>query len=253
MKTRWDPASQKYGIIVYKYETDHKTKEYHKADEAWNKENEGVQWNKRTPRPDYHSFDVVREHKINGDTVESFVRHYPSNEERDKWSYRHLNDQEVADAVLTPTNCEFGVRDAQSAAFKRLGYHGPIGGGEARALRNLFTEMGRSELVRHGYFRVTKKIMRPPSKYQIRRAQWNNGPMPPSREVDAEILQHCYVFKSPVPEVPFSKFIKLARMYRGDKGGLRTAVKAVLANPEAHKEVETLDCIDLLGKMVGMD
>ena len=76
--------------------------------------------------------------------------------------------------------------------------------------------------------------------------------MPASTRVNAEVMQYCYVFRSPLATVPFQKFIKLARMYRGDKGGLRAAVKGVLANPDAHTEVETIDAIEMLSNMAGL-
>ena len=54
-----------------------------------------------------------------------------------------------------------------------------------------------------------------------------------------------------MPTVPFEKFLKLARFYRDNKTGLRQAVKAVLDNPDAHNELETIDAIDALSTLTG--
>lgn len=239
-----------YESTVYKYETRHDQKAYEKASQDWRDNGRIGNY------PGYETYnEVYCLDGVSGDTAVTCHPHdYPS--EKDLTAglgARRLSAQEVADAPMTRLNSAFSAREIQSKVFRELGYNGPVGGGEARALKNLFTEMGQSDLVRHGFFRVKKTVKRAPSSYQVRRAQWSNQPAPGPREVSVEVLQECYVFKSPIPSVPFDKFVKLARMYKSDKGGLRKAVQAVLANPEAHKEVETLDCIDLLGKMVGMD
>lgn len=258
MVTKWN--GKKYENTLFKYEHKHDGKQYDADVVAWRAKRDtalgrGGPSSIRVDHPHHGDYQYVVEYDIVGDYVTEVLDSYPyeSNPLMDKWKPKRLTDTQVADARITRKNSTFSARELQARAFKKAGYHGPVGGGEARALRNLFTEMGRPELVRHGFFRTTKKVKRPPSRYQMRQAQWNNQPIPQAREVNAEVMQECYVFKSPIPEVAFDKFVKLARMYKSDKGGLRKAVVAVLKNPEAHKEVETIDCIDLLGKMVGMD
>lgn len=242
MRIQWS-GHGKWKVTVYKYERVHDTKGYNKACN-----NRGL----HAPYPDYQAFYHVYNMGFAQDYTTTLTDTYDPTKQF-VLPVAPMTDRELCDAPLTLANCEIGVRDEQAAAFKRLGYHGPIGGGEARGLKNTFTELGMTDLVRRGFFRCHKTVTRPPTRYQIRSARWNGGTVPGPRQVNAEIMQYCYVFKSPLPNVPFEKFIKLARMYRGDKGGLRAAVKGVLANPEAHAEVETIDAIDMLSKMAGMN
>jgi hypothetical protein len=54
--------------------------------------------------------------------------------------------------------------------------------------------------------------------------------------------------------IHFSKFLKLARLYKNDSTSLRNAVKSLLANPEtAHREIEALDTLEILADMVGIE
>lgn len=258
MRILYDNARGQYKSILYKYEHLNDAAAYHNALEAWRESGNAGQPRNHAIYPSYEQFKVPYLMDIVGDQVVTFHKNWPGRDEEKKeifktYHAKRMTLQQVADAELTPTNCDFAFREIQSDAFKELGYHGPVGGGEARALRNLFTELGRTDLVRRGYLRVEKTVTRPPTKYQVRSAQWRNLPPPTPREVKAELMQYCYVFKSPLVAVTFDDFIKLARMYKSDKGGLRRAVQAVLANPEASNEVDTINAIDLLGKMVGMD
>ncbi len=255
MHIAYRPHKSAYEATLHKYEHRTDQEAYDKAAEAWRLDRNAPGSDRSVPFPDRDSFNYVMEYNITGDNLTFFSQDYPTPEKTIPSAYkgRRLNDEELCAASLTPDNHDKGCRYVQAAAFKRLGYHGPIGGGEARGLRNLFTEMGEANLVRRGYIMVNKSILRPPTQYAVRQARWQNVSVPPNRRVKVDMLQYCYVFKSPIPSVPFEKFVKLARMYKSDKGGLRRAVVAVLANPEAHKEVETIDALDILSKMVGMD
>jgi len=169
-----------------------------------------------------------------------------------------LSPAQVRDAFMTKGNASVSARRAQALELHAAGYVGPVKPGEARALKNVFNDLGMPDLVRRGWYGQTKTIRtRTTSRYMmrawLRRNPANTPQNIPVREYKANVLQYCYVFRSPLPEVPFTKFLKLARMYRGDKGGLRAAVKAVLANPDAHKEIETVDAIDVLAGLTGMD
>lgn len=253
MHIRYNSGKNAYETTVYKYETRTDDAAYEKATKECQADRRAGQTRIQYPNRDHYAY--VQEMNLAGDSVTFFTPQYPHYTKIPSayQTGRRLNTQEIVNINLTKDNCEYACRGIQAHAFKEAGYHGPIGGGEARGLRNLFNETGQTDLVRRGYFEVHKTVTRPPTKYQIRRAQWNNQPAPPKRQVKVDMLQYCYVFKSPIPSVPFEKFVKLARMYKSDKGGLRKAVTAVMANPEAHNEVETIDAIDMLSKMVGMD
>lgn len=157
------------------------------------------------------------------------------------------------DLNLTVENAVIEVRRVQAQEFKRVGFQGPVGPGEARALKGVFTELGMADLVRRGFFYVARNVKRAPQKWLVRNAVRQGLPAPTGTRVNAEVLTYCYVFKSPLETVPFIKFLKLARYYRDDKNGLRDAVKAVLANPDAHKEVETIDTLDILATLTGVN
>ncbi len=158
-----------------------------------------------------------------------------------------LDEEQIRDTTFTVKNSSPQVRNEQASILAALGYDGPIGGGEARALKNLFNEIGMGDLVKRGWFNVTRTVNRQPTPRQIRRAQWYGGQTPVAQPIDVTRLQYCYLFKSPMADVPFEKFVKLARMYKGEDGRLKTAVQALLANPEAAKEIETLDALEILG------
>jgi len=162
-----------------------------------------------------------------------------------------LSEEQILDTTFNVKNSSPQVRWEQAAVFEAKGYHGPIGGGEARALKNLFVSINMEHLVKRGWFAVKTTIMRQPTPRQIRRAQWYGNSPPVASPYNVTKLQNCYVFKSPMPDVPFEKFVKLARMYKGEDGKLKTAVQALLANPEAAKEIETLDALEILGGMEG--
>lgn len=163
-----------------------------------------------------------------------------------------LDSKQILDANMTVKNASSASRKEQAFELEEAGYHGPIGGGEARALRNLFAELGMPDLVKRGWVKRNVQVTLPPTKYQIRRAAWANNPIPPGRLVWNTRLQNCYLFKSPLENVPFEKWIKLARLYKDGKA-LRDAVVALMGNPEAHKEIETLDALEILGGMKGME
>ncbi len=156
-------------------------------------------------------------------------------------------------ADLTVANSDPQSRVEQAAEFKAAGYGGPVGGGEARALKNLFTELGQPELIKRGWAQVDAYAMRKPSRWAMRQAKWSNQQPPAPKKVATVRLQHCFLFKSPIDGVPFTQFIKLARMYKDDSGKLKVAVKALLANPEAHKEIESLNALEILGGLAGME
>lgn len=159
----------------------------------------------------------------------------------------------TVDLNLTAKNAVIEVRRMQAQQFKAAGFEGPVGPGEARALKGVFTELGMADLVRRGFYFVTRNVKRAPLRWLVRNAARQGLPAPTGTRVNTEILTYCYVFKSPLATVPFGKFIKLSRYYRDDKSGLRDAVKAVLANPDAHKEVETIDTLDILATLTGVN
>lgn len=167
--------------------------------------------------------------------------------------FKCLTPDELLNAEMTNKNASIKSRQEQSRELTHRGYHGPVGGGEARVLKSLFTELGMPDLVKRGWFEHEVTVKRQPSRWQVRYANMNNLSLPTPTEVQAARIQLCYVFKSPMEDVHFSKFIRLCRMYRGDKVKLRGAVKAVLDNPEAHKEIETLDTLEILAGMPGME
>lgn len=161
---------------------------------------------------------------------------------------------ELIEADLTNKNSTPTVRHEQAAELKEAGYGGPLGSGEARALKGLFTELGKPDLIKHGWAVVESEFWVKPTARALRRHQLYGGtqPAPQPYKRMGQKLQNCYVFKSPLEGVHFSKFIRLARMYRDDSKKLRTAVEALLANPDAAKEIEALDAMELLAGMQGM-
>lgn len=167
-----------------------------------------------------------------------------------EFEYETLDESALIAADMTIANSSSHARQEQAAVLQAVGFGGPIGGGESRALKNLFTELGKPELVKHGWVCVPVVLMAPPTRYQqglARRA----GVTAPNRRVNTYQLKKCYLFKSPLDGVPFDKFVRLARLYKDDSGKLRKAVETLLANPEAHKEIEALDTIDLLANLGG--
>lgn len=164
-----------------------------------------------------------------------------------------LTDDELANAEMTDKNADLPSRKEQARELTHRGYHGPVGHGEAKVLKSLFTELGMPDLVKRGWFLRDKEVTRKPTPRQIRRAAMWGNTLPTAVKVVVPHLQYCYVFKSPMEGVHFSKFIRLCRMYQGDKVMLRGAVKAVLENPEAHKEIETLDTLEILAGLPGME
>ena len=163
-----------------------------------------------------------------------------------------ISSEELLNAELTVANSDTISRHEQAVELAHAGYGGPLGSGEARGLKNLFAELGMTELIKRGWIKVECEVWRNPTARAIQRAAWRNLPAPIKTKVQTTKLQYCYVFKSPMEGVHFSKFIRLARMYKDDKGGLKAAVRAVLANPEAANEIEALDAMELLAGMKGM-
>ena len=163
----------------------------------------------------------------------------------------------VADPLtidLTVTNSDATVRHYQAGLLAQQGYCGPINAGEARALANALKELGFPECVRRGWTLHRKTMQVPMSRYNAWRWRTSNpGATNPAPKISrqCDVLQRCYLFRSPMPTVPFEKFIKLARFYKDNKTGLRQAVKAVLDNPDAHTELETIDAIDALSTLTG--
>lgn len=166
--------------------------------------------------------------------------------------WEDLTEESILAAEMTVANSSSEARTEQAAILAHHGYGGPVSGGEARALKNLFAELGFTGLVKRGWARVPTKVMRPPSRWQIRNARRQGIALPASTPVEVLALRSCYVFKSPMEGIPFDKFIKLARMYKDDDGKLKVAVKALLDNPDAHKEVETIDAIAILAQLGGI-
>ena len=166
--------------------------------------------------------------------------------------YQFVTSEELLAADLTNKNATSTVRHEQAKELKAAGYGGPLSSGEARALKGLFTELGRPELIKRGWALVETEIWVKPTPRQLRRhAIWGPAPAPIKRS--GEKLQNCYMFKSPIEGIHFSKFIRLARMYRDDSKKLRSAVVALLANPDAEKEIEALDAMELLAGMQGLN
>lgn len=171
---------------------------------------------------------------------------------------RAMIDSEILAANMTSLNSDLPSRYYVAKLNAEHGYHGPVQPGEARALSRCFKELGMPDLVRRSWIVRTKTLKtRRMSRYQLR--AWirqnpavNTQANAPIRTVTADVLQYCYTFRSPMTDVPFTKFLKLAKLYR-DKTGLRKAVAAVLANPEAHSEIDTADAIDILAGLKGMD
>jgi hypothetical protein len=154
-----------------------------------------------------------------------------------EFDWEDLTSEEIINTVFDKENSDLTTRREQAAVMYAAGYRGPVSGGEARGLKNLFADLGLPDNVRRGHVNHKWKALSARS--------WRG-------EQTFHKLQACYVFKSPSPDIPFEKFIKLARLYRSDKGGIKAAVKAVLANPDAHKEIEACDAIDALAKLTGM-
>ena len=197
-------------------------------------------------RPSYRECQVVQKTGDEPDPDYGPMRTY----RRD--TLETLTEDEIRDTEFTLKNSTPGVRHEQAKVLAHLDYGGPVSGGEARALKRLFTELGKPDLVKHGWVLATSMVMRPPTARQQRHHRWWGTPPPPATKVETSRLQNCYVFKSPIEGVTFDKFVRLARMYKDDSGQLRKAVLAVLANPEAHKEIETLDTLEILGGMTGL-
>ena len=201
------------------------------------------------PRPDYRHHLVKRVTEIK--------------EHSDQWAasrgyketvYQVVTSEELIAADLTNKNAMSCVRHEQAKELKAAGYGGPLGSGEARALKGLFTELGRPELIKRGWALVETEVWVKPTPRQLRRhAMWGSGPAPVAVKRSGEKLQNCYMFKSPIEGIHFSKFIRLARMYRDDSKKLRSAVVALLANPDAAKEIEALDAVELLAGMQGLN
>lgn len=162
---------------------------------------------------------------------------------------RLLTDDELGVAALTAENSNALARHIQGALNRKLGYRGPVKPGEARALARLFGDLGRTDLVRRGYLLVKWTT---PGKWAgvAWRSHKGYGASYDQMVTLHKRLKHCYMFKSPLPTVPFGKFINLVRLYRGDHKGLRDAVMAILANPDfAASEVQTIDALDVLSNL----
>lgn len=171
-----------------------------------------------------------------------------------QFTYAIVTEDELVTAELTDKNSSPAVRREQANTLNARGYGGPLGSGEARALKRLFTELGKPDLIKRGWAVVETEVWVKPTPRALRRhALWGgNSPAPVPVRRKGSKLQGCYLFKSPLEGVHFSKFIRLARMYRDDSKQLRSAVVALLANPEAAKEIEALDAMDLLAGMKGL-
>lgn len=199
------------------------------------------------PRPSYRERNVTRVVEVMPHSDPYYAARGYTMDKREK-----IEEDAIVIADMTIANATVDARKEQSRILEHLGYRGPVGGGEARMLRNLFNELGMPNLVKHGWVQLEVEVMAQPTRWQSRQARWN-GTVAPKRKVMTTQLKKCYLFKSPMESVPFDKWIKLARLYKEDKGGLRVAVNKLLANPEAHKEIEALDTIDLLANLGGSD
>ena len=193
-------------------------------------------WNEATHQRDYHWPEFTAAWR-GGSIVRPVSRsvgkgaYYASNSEYSAgyWECEELTDEQVSKLVLTKSNSNRRVRHIQGKVNARLGYSGPIKGGEARVLARMYKD---TDLVRRGYLLK----------------EWTTKDVYGRREHRSR-NQHCYMFKSPHPEIPFTSFIKLVRLYRDDKSKLETAVAAVLANPEAANEIATCNAIETLAKL----
>lgn len=192
-----------------------------------------------------------RDQRVMVKTGEEWDRTYSATYPKDVFSYLDTDD-EIAAADMTMANSSPYARREQAAVLEHLGYGGPVSGGEARALKRLFTELGKPDLIKLGWANRAIEVNRQPTARMVRRATLWGNPIPSVQRVTTVRLQHCYLFKSPIEGIPFEKFVKLARMYKDDSGQLRKAVMAVLDNPDAHKEIETLDTLEILGNMTGI-
>lgn len=168
-------------------------------------------------------------------------------------AYRFCTEQEIIDAVMTSKNSCSSARREQAAVLANAGYGGPVGGAEARALKSIMAEIGLPENVKRGHALVDRKgTITQNLRGWTRRNALSNG-QPTTRRVERSwtALTACYVFKSPLDNVPWESFIRLARGYRGDKGGLRAAINTILADPsKANEMIDALDTIDLLAEIV---
>ena len=201
------------------------------------------------PRPDYRRHIVKQVTEIKDHSDPWYAAHGYK-----ETVYKNIDSEELIAADLTNKNATSTVRHEQAKELAAAGYGGPLGSGEARALKGLFTELGRPELIKRGWALVETEVWVKPTPRQLRRhAMWGSGPAPVAVKRSREKLQNCYMFKSPIEGIHFSKFIRLARMYRDDSKKLRSAVVALLANPDAEKEIEALDAMELLAGMQGLN
>ena len=201
------------------------------------------------PRPNYRHYLVKQVTKIKEHSDPWYAaRGYT------EMVYKIVTSEELIAANLTNKNATSTVRHEQAKELDEAGYGGPLGSGEARALKGLFTELGRPELIKRGWALVETEVWVKPTARQLRRhAMRGSGPASAPVKGKGEKLQNCYMFKSPIEDIHFSKFIRLARMYRDDSKKLRSAVVSLLANPDAAKEIEALDAMELLAGMKGLN
>lgn len=180
--------------------------------------------------------------------------------------YRFMTDAEILHAVMTNKNSTSDARREQAAVQGHLGYGGPVGGAEARSLRNIMSEIGKADHVLRGHAIkcVTRTInvpIRGYSKFAAINTWYKANPNPapgvtcpvPTKSVTRtwDMLVECYVFKSPIDSIPWTDFIRLARAYRTDKGGLRRAISTLLADPSKAAEVlDAVNTIDVLANLL---
>ena len=144
-----------------------------------------------------------------------------------------LTEQEIIDTVFTSKNSWTSVRHEQARCMLNTGYGGPVSSGEVRVLKRTFQELGLADNFRNGH--LLKKVRIPAHGR--------------SRGYTSERLQACYLFKSPLPKIPWQKFVALARLYKTDEGGLNQAIKAMLNNPNVKDDLDSLDTLEILSKL----
>ena len=144
-----------------------------------------------------------------------------------------LTEQEIIDTVFTSKNSWTSVRHEQAICMLNTGYGGPVSSGEVRVLKRTFQELGLTDNFRNGH--LLKKV-------RIPARGWH-------RSYTSENLQSCYLFKSPLSEIPWQKFVALARLYKTDEGGLNQAIKAMLNNPNVKDDLDSLDTLGILSEL----
>src|SRR3990167_950681 len=136
---------------------------------------------------EYRKRDVV---KVTGNMIPNpatntyELKHYPTIPEK-----LSLTEQEIIDTVFISKNSWTSVRHEQAICMLNTGYGGPVSSGEVRVLKRTFQELGLADNFRNGH--LLKKVIIPARGWH--------------RSYASKKLQSCYLFKSPLPEIPWQK------------------------------------------------